>query len=114
MVDSAHASEDEMEDGASEDHSTVIVRTLRDIRQGEQLFVEYDAFAHEKHYTERRKVLKRWLVTDCLCKRCVREESEELEKGGVGGRLDGEDEQSADESRAWDVGERVELPEYRV
>ena len=59
------------------DHATTVVTTLRDVQEGEQLFVEYDSFAHDTSVVERRERLRKWLVGDCMCTRCVREAAAE-------------------------------------
>lgn len=48
--------------------------TNRDIRKGEQLFVEYDGHVHDRPLNTRRKRLNRWIDGPCLCERCVEEE----------------------------------------
>lgn len=91
------------------DHSTIIVTTLRDIKKGEQLFVEYDSFVHDDSLWERRSRLKKWLAGNCMCERCVREEkvAEMVSASGPSSRQSSGSEGAA----SWDDGEKVDLPE---
>lgn len=93
----------------SVDHETVTVTTAWDIRKGEQLFVEYDSFEHDHAVTDRRRRLRKWLSGDCMCTRCVKEAGAE-ERGKMKGIVR-RDSPFGRKERAWDDGEKVELPE---
>lgn len=60
------------------DHLILHIRSFRDIKAGEQLFVEYDAYAHDKPLASRRARLRSWFPC-CNCSRCLREEREAAE-----------------------------------
>ncbi|KAI5369647.1 Putative SET domain-containing protein [Septoria linicola] len=114
------------------DHRSLHVMALRDIKQGEQLFVEYDGYQHDVSYKERRESLSRWLDGDCKCTRCVREEQFEKELEAIARRrsdvtknVTGSDSVYHDEAAdavpdlnirtsAWDDSEPAELPEDGV
>ncbi len=62
--------------GMGVDHRTVTVRAARDVKEGEQLFVEYDGFMADETLEVRRRKLGKWLEGPCACTRCMREEQE--------------------------------------
>jgi hypothetical protein len=62
----------------SEDHRTITVRISQYVKEGEQLFVEYDGFISDEGLDKRRQRLWRWLEGPCMCVRCAREESARL------------------------------------
>jgi len=82
-----HSCEPNVHWSSSRDHRTIKITASRDLVKGEQLFVEYDSFEHDKPVAQRRKRLARWIDGPCLCMRCVREEREigvgKLEGGRV-------------------------------
>lgn len=88
-----HSCEPNAEWQTKRDHRTIHVRVLRDVAAGEQLFVEYDSYAHEKPLEARRRHLAQWFER-CMCSRCAREEREE--QGSLGTRAD-EDRERGDE-----------------
>jgi hypothetical protein len=55
--------------------STIRMYTLRRVREGEELFINYQEELSDKPYPERREVLKQWLGFDCQCTRCMDEEA---------------------------------------
>jgi hypothetical protein len=69
-----HSCEPNVDWATQKDHRTVIMRVSRDVTAGEQLFVEYDGFEHDRPVHERRQRLTRWIDGLCMCSRCVREE----------------------------------------
>lgn len=69
-----HSCEPNVNWATQKDHGTVVMRVSRDVVAGEQLFVEYDGFEHDKPVEERRERLTRWIDGPCMCSRCVREE----------------------------------------
>lgn len=69
-----HSCEPNVEWATQKDHRTVVMRVSKDVVAGEQLFVEYDGFEHDKPVDQRRKRLTRWIDGPCMCSRCVREE----------------------------------------
>lgn len=69
-----HSCEPNVDWATQKDHRTVVMRVSKDVVAGEQLFVEYDGFEHDKPVDERRKRLTRWIDGPCMCSRCVREE----------------------------------------
>lgn len=91
-----------------EDPTPMLIRVSKDVKQEEQLFVEYDGFQALNGLNTRRKRLRKWLDTDCLCTRCLREESElkDWTGGGIG------DEDEDEHRKAWDdIGPKVIFPE---
>jgi hypothetical protein len=71
-----HSCEPNVDWATQKDHRTVVMRVSKDAAAGEQLFVEYDGFEHDKPVHERRQRLTRWIDGLCMCSRCVREEQE--------------------------------------
>jgi hypothetical protein len=69
-----HSCEPNVDWTTKRDHRTVVMRVSKDVAAGEQLFVEYDGFEHDKPVDERRQRLVRWIDGPCMCSRCVREE----------------------------------------
>jgi len=55
----------------------VSIKALRDIEEGEELFVSY--VQPSLGVRERRRELKSWGIVECKCGRCIRE-AEELAK----------------------------------
>lgn len=100
-------------DGGGE-RGVVILTTTRDVHKGEQLLVEYDRFVHEEKVGVRRNRLRRWLVGDCECGRCVREAKEEKERGRDRQRAlrreegggEGGDEDGGEVEGGWDIPEK--------
>ena len=52
----------------------VSIKALRDIEEGEELFVTY--VQPSLGVRERRQELKSWGIAECKCSRCVREDGE--------------------------------------
>ncbi len=75
-----HSCEANLRWHVKDDHRTIVVRTLRHIKKGEQLFVDYDGFGNENALKARREGLWRWLDSPCACSRCTREEAEEARR----------------------------------
>jgi hypothetical protein len=69
-----HSCDPNAEWQTQKDHRTVVMRTSRDVMEGEQLLVEYDSFVHDEAVGERRHRLARWIDGPCMCRRCVLEE----------------------------------------
>ncbi|EME87982.1 uncharacterized protein MYCFIDRAFT_75812 [Pseudocercospora fijiensis CIRAD86] len=84
-------------------HQTLEMTTKRRIREGEQLFVEYDSFMNDKPLEERRRRLYRWLDGPCQCSRCAREHSELSRTASP--------LTSSFGSSEWDTDEKPVLPE---
>ena len=59
------------------DHTSMIIRTVRDVTVGEQLFVEYDGYQQDQPLAARRKRMRKWLDAECQCTKCLRQEAEE-------------------------------------
>ena len=86
----------------ADDHRTITIKAVRDLKEGEHLFVEYDGFMSDQPLEVRRKTMWRWLDGPCMCSRCVREAREQLEKReaqangpwGEGGKVDEKMEQT--------------------
>jgi len=74
-----HSCEPNVDWAAQKDHRTVVMRVSKYVVAGEQLFVEYDGFEHDKPVDERRERLTRWIDGPCMCSRCVREEQAQRE-----------------------------------
>jgi hypothetical protein len=74
-----HSCEPNVNWTTQEDHRTIVVKGARDIKKGEQLFVEYDGFMADQPLENRRKRMWRWLDGPCQCVRCVREERERMD-----------------------------------
>ncbi|KAM0720005.1 hypothetical protein Q7P37_004140 [Cladosporium fusiforme] len=74
------------------DHRTIHVRVSEDVAAGEQLFVEYDSYAHDYPLETRRKHLSHW-IERCMCSRCAREERD-LEEARAHEERDGDGEDS--------------------
>jgi hypothetical protein len=55
--------------------STIRMYTLHRVKEGEELFINYQEELSDKPYPERREVLKQWLGFDCQCTRCMNEEA---------------------------------------
>ncbi|GAB7322194.1 hypothetical protein MBLNU13_g03199t2 [Cladosporium sp. NU13] len=91
-----HSCEPNVDWATQKDHRTVVMRVSKDVVAGEQLFVEYDGFEHDKPVAERRKRLTRWIDGPCMCSRCVREE--QAQQGMVPGNGQMQDGQIADVS----------------
>ena len=91
-----HSCEPNVNWATQKDHRTVVMRVSKDVAAGEQLFVEYDAFEHDKSVDERRKRLTRWIDGPCMCSRCVREE--QAQRVPVSGNEHMQDGQAADVS----------------
>ncbi|KAI7483254.1 hypothetical protein KC357_g3448 [Hortaea werneckii] len=100
------------------DHTTLWVRSSREMGRGEQLFVMYDNFLLGQPLSERRKRLRRWLDADCQCSLCVQEEQEEQRLRGERNKCDcgcgGCDK--GNQTSLWDVEQKPVFPEdsYRV
>ncbi|KAK5124659.1 hypothetical protein LTR85_001372 [Meristemomyces frigidus] len=58
-------------------HTIMVIRVTEDIKQGEQLFVDYDGFMKDQPLAARRKRMKKWLDADCQCTKCQRQEAEQ-------------------------------------
>jgi hypothetical protein len=69
-----HSCEPNVDWATQKDHRTVVMRVSKDVVAGEQLFVEYDGFEHDKPVHKRRQRLTRWIDGLCMCSRCAREE----------------------------------------
>ena len=91
-----HSCEPNVNWATQKDHRTVVMRVSKDVAAGEQLFVEYDGFEHDKPVDERRKRLTRWIDGPCMCSRCVREE--QAQRVPVSGNEHMQDGQAADVS----------------
>ena len=52
----------------------VSIKALRDVEEGEELFVSY--VRPSLGVRERRRELKSWGIAECKCSRCVREDGE--------------------------------------
>ncbi len=89
-----HSCEPNVDWATQKDHRTVVMRVSRDVVAGEQLFVEYDGFEHDKPVHERRQRLTRWIDGLCMCTRCVREE--QAQRDAVLGNEQMQDGQIAD------------------
>ena len=76
------------------------MRTKRDIKEGEQLLVEYDQFMENQPLEVRRKLMRWWLDGPCQCTRCMREEKEQQ-------KVVAKKDSVAD----WDIQEKVVFPE---
>jgi SET domain-containing protein len=86
-----HSCEPDLDWETQRDHRTVVMRVSKNVRAGEQLFVEYDGFEHDKPVNERRQRLARWIDGLCMCSRCVREEQALLAmRSGEGQTQDGQ------------------------
>jgi hypothetical protein len=86
-----HSCEPNLDWETQRDHRTVVMRVSKNVRAGEQLFVEYDGFEHDKPVNERRQRLARWIDGLCMCSRCVREEQALLAmRSGEGQTQDGQ------------------------
>ena len=72
-----HSCEPNVGWASSTDHCGIKVTTKRDIKAGEQLYLEYDSFVRDKPVQQRRERLSRWIEGPCMCTRCVREEKAE-------------------------------------
>ena len=95
-----HSCEPNVQWTMTEDHRTIKVRTKRDIKEGEQLLVEYDQFMENQPLEVRRKRMRRWLDGPCQCTRCMREEKEQQ-------KVVAKKDSVAD----WDIQEKVVFPE---
>lgn len=62
------------EDDKATCSSAIRMYTLRSVKAGEELFINYQTELSDKPYLERREVLREWLGFDCQCIRCVQEE----------------------------------------
>lgn len=100
-----HSCEPNIEWQSQQDHTKLTMTALRDIKAGEQLFVNYDCFTSSKPLQERRNRFWRWLNGPCQCSKCLREEAEE------GGRGEDAADASFSSGSSWDVDEKVRLPE---
>lgn len=94
------------------DHTTMKIRVNQDVKQGEQLFVDYDGFMEGSTLQARRKRLRKWLDEGCQCTKCRRQEAEQVAVGenctcGCGRCKDDGGSGLAD----WDVAEKPVLPE---
>lgn len=89
-----HSCEPNVDWATQKDHRTVVMRVSKDVVAGEQLFVEYDGFEHDKPVHERRQRLTRWIDGLCMCTRCVREE--QAQRDAVLGNEQMQDGQIAD------------------
>ncbi|PPJ55423.1 hypothetical protein CBER1_02729 [Cercospora berteroae] len=97
------------------DHRTLILETKRSVKEGEQLFIEYDAFQHHKPVKERRAKLRLWLSEDCVCTRCVEEVKAEEEKAATATEAKGVEESGEVEvTPGWMDEMPAELPEDKV
>lgn len=103
---------------SQQDHSTLKITAKRNIKKGEQFYLEYDQYQRDQPLAVRRRRLDRWFGADCQCIRCVREENEVnsemqqvLANEGMGHLkvLDGSGLTLEALGQAWDTG--VELPE---
>ena len=97
-----HSCEGNVHWGIREDHRTIMVKAKRDIKEGEQLLVEYDQFMEDQPLEIRRKRMRRWLDGPCQCTRCVREEEDQKQAGGKARR---------DSKVDWDDMPEVLFPE---
>lgn len=62
----------------------ISIKALRDIEEGEELFVSY--VRPSLGVRERRLELKSWGIAECKCGRCIRED-EELSKSTATDRI---------------------------
>ena len=92
------------------------ISAYRRIEKGEQLFVEYDAFAENASLEERRKTLRTWFDGSCRCSRCMREEREQEEAAAAAKAMVGRDTDDSldgrvDSMHTWDTDVKPILPE---
>jgi hypothetical protein len=88
------------------------LRTTRNIKRGEQLFVMYDGYVRDTPIEARRKRLKKWLDADCLCTRCVREAAEAQR---VDEKMQGSLKRSWEGSESsWDTDDKPVFPEDKA
>jgi len=64
----------------------VSIKTLRDIEEGEELFVSY--VLPSLGVRERRRELKSWGIVECKCGRCIREDEELAKRPTLDGTVD--------------------------
>ncbi|EMC98825.1 hypothetical protein BAUCODRAFT_145845 [Baudoinia panamericana UAMH 10762] len=108
-----HSCEANVEWIAGEDYTTLTMATLRDIKQGEQLFVLYDSYLGEQPLRARRRRMRKWLDAECQCDRCLREEAEAKQTID---KLSGTDSPSGimvdgDGAGQWDTAPKPVFPE---
>ncbi|KAI7537704.1 hypothetical protein KC331_g10787 [Hortaea werneckii] len=113
-----HSCEPNVDWTIGKDHTTLWVRSSRDVVRGEQLFVMYDHFLLGQPLSERRKRLWRWLDADCQCSLCLQQEEEERLRGGRDKKCNcgcGSCNEGPQTS-LWDIEQKPVFPEdsYRV
>lgn len=64
------------------------IKALRDIEEGEELFVSY--VRPSLGVRERRRELKSWGISECKCGRCMREDGELAKNPTLDGTVDGD------------------------
>ncbi|KAK5107034.1 hypothetical protein LTR62_001923 [Meristemomyces frigidus] len=62
------------------DATFMTLEIVRNVKAGEQMLVMYDSFMTDEGLAARRKRMRRWLNSDCMCEKCeLEEEHERLE-----------------------------------
>ena len=96
------------------DHTTMMVRALRDIKKGEQLFVMYDGYLQGQPLVARRKRLRKWFDAECQCTKCAMQDAKEKERLAAGERCTcgcGGCEGGSGGSPEWDRESKPVFPE---